>query len=387
MAAKNTTRATTKGGTAGKGGINPAPAIGNYTVRCAAEQLTMVPIDDLVPYARNAKTHSPEQILQLRASLREFGFVAPVLIDFDNNIIAGHGRVMAARAEGMSEVPCVLVSNLTDAQRKAYILADNKLAEAAGWNMEMLKLEMQDLQEMDFDTTITGFSEEELKEIDVSGYSRSAPGTVEEADAKEDGDDGIPPETCPYHPGDTFRLGRHLLVCGDCTSKEIANKFQRGGGVNLLLTDPPYGVEYVGKTADALTIENDADNDAALESLLTGCFATAQELMDPGAGFYIWHASSHEQPFLNACRTVGWHIRETLIWNKNHFVLGRQDYQWKHEPCLYGWKDGAGHYWNGGRAQSTVLDFSRPTRSEDHPTMRNKPRKLEDAIDSGEWGM
>lgn len=233
MTAKKSTKQNRPSGAVGRGGVNPAPDADNGTVRCAAEQLTMMPIDDLIPYARNAKTHSPEQIKQLRASLREFGFVTPILIDFDNNILAGHGRVLAARAEGMREVPCVLVSNLTDAQRRAYILADNKLAENAGWDIELLKIEMQDLTEMDFDTSLTGFSMEELKEIDVSGYTRSAPGTgdsVEPADAREDDDDGEAPETCPYHPGDTFRLGRHLLVCGDCTQEETTNKFQRGGG-------------------------------------------------------------------------------------------------------------------------------------------------------------
>ena len=223
------------GGAVGKGGINPAPHADNHTVRVAAEQLELIPIDDLVPYANNAKIHDKKQIAQLRASLREFGFVTPVLIDFDNNIIAGHGRVESARAEGMTEVPCVLVSNLTEAQRKAYILADNRLSETSAWDTDALKIELEGLEALQFDTGIIGFDAESVKEIEVSGYTRAAPGQggpedVEDADAEDDDYDGSVPESCPHKPGDVFRLGRHILVCGDCTNPEITKNFQRGGG-------------------------------------------------------------------------------------------------------------------------------------------------------------
>ena len=221
-----------KGGAVGRGGINPAPTAEDHTVRVAAEQLVMMAVDDLVPYANNARIHDKKQIAQLRASLREFGFVTPLLIDFDNNIIAGHGRLEAARAEGLEQVPCVLVSNLTEAQRKAYILADNRLSETAAWDTEMLKIELEGLQALEFDTGLIGFDAETVKEIEVSGYTRAAPGqgdTPEEADAQEDDYDGEVPERCPHKPGDVFRLGRHLLVCGDCTSEEITKNFQRGG--------------------------------------------------------------------------------------------------------------------------------------------------------------
>ena len=177
-------KAKKPGGTAGKGGVNPAPVADDQTVRIAAEQLTMVPIDDLIPYANNAKKHSAKQINQIRASLREFGFVTPVLIDFDNNIIAGHGRVEAARAEGMSEVPCVLVTNLTEAQRKAYILADNRLSETAAWDTELLKIELEGLEALNFDTGIAGFDAESLKAIEVNAYTRAAPGKVAEPEDK-----------------------------------------------------------------------------------------------------------------------------------------------------------------------------------------------------------
>lgn len=223
----------TPGGAVGKGGVKSAPTVDDATVRVAAEQLVMVPIDELVPYANNARVHDKKQIAQIRASLREFGFVTPLLIDFDNNIIAGHGRLEAARAEGLNEVPCVLVSNLTEAQRKAYILADNRLSETAAWNTAMLKIELEGLQALEFDTGLTGFDAEAMREIEVSAYTRSAPGQgageVEEAEAEEDDYDGQVPEACPHKPGDVFRLGRHLLVCGDCTCEEITNNFQRGG--------------------------------------------------------------------------------------------------------------------------------------------------------------
>lgn len=170
----------TPGGTAGKGGVNPAPTRDDQTVRIAAEQLTMVPIDDLIPYANNAKKHGVKQINQIRASLREFGFVTPVLIDFDNNIIAGHGRVEAARAEGMSEVPCVLVTNLTEAQRKAYILADNRLSETAAWDTELLKIELEGLEALDFDTGIAGFDADSLREIQLNSHTQSDSGQTGE---------------------------------------------------------------------------------------------------------------------------------------------------------------------------------------------------------------
>ena len=220
------------GGTVGRGN-GGIPCADDTRVRVAAEQLVMVPVDDLVPYANNAKIHSPEQISQIRGSLREFGFVTPVLIDFDNNIIAGHGRVMAARAEGMEQVPCVMVSNLTEAQRKAYILADNRLAEVAQWDLKTLEVELEGLKDLNFDTGLIGFELEDLKEIQVNAYTRAAPGQAssseEPPEVQEDDYDGEVPEICPHKPGDVFRLGRHLLVCGDCTSADCAQAFAGGG--------------------------------------------------------------------------------------------------------------------------------------------------------------
>lgn len=219
-------------GAVGKGGVNSAPVADNHTVRVAAEQLLLMPIDELIPYANNAKIHGKEQIAKLRGSLREFGFVTPVLIDFDGNIIAGHGRVMAAREEGMTEVPCVMISNLTEAQRKAYILADNRMSEMSEWNLDALNIEVKGLQDMAFDVDLIGFDADSFKQIQVSAHTRSAAGHndgVEEADAKEDDYDGSVPEQCPYKPGDVFKLGRHLLICGDCTSADGVQACAGGG--------------------------------------------------------------------------------------------------------------------------------------------------------------
>ena len=242
----------TPGGTAGKGGVNPAPTRDDQTVRIAAEQLTMVPIDDLIPYANNAKKHGVKQINQIRASLREFGFVTPVLIDFDNNIIAGHGRVEAARAEGMSEVPCVLVTNLTEAQRKAYILADNRLSETAAWDTELLKIELEGLEALDFDTGIIGFDAESLAElgIDAEKEDDSAP------EVKDDDFDGEAAADTSVQVGDIYLLGRHRLMCGDSTSPDDVQMLLGGAQPQMVFTDPPYDMEIGGRGCFASSLKN-----------------------------------------------------------------------------------------------------------------------------------
>lgn len=200
-------------------------------VRISAEELVTVPVAELVPYEHNARTHSDEQVERLRRSLREFGFVAPILIDEERRVIAGHGRLLAAQAEGMESVPCVRVGSLTEAQRRAYILADNRLAEDAGWDEEALRFELDEIAALDFDVSLTGFDVEPGKPIHVREHDRAAAGEGEEPPEAEDDDyDGQVPETCPYHPGDVFKLGRHLLVCGDCTDENTTSNFQLGGG-------------------------------------------------------------------------------------------------------------------------------------------------------------
>lgn len=354
-------------------------------IRVSGARLEMRPIDSVVPYARNARTHDAGQIAKLRGSLRAFGFVKPLAIDEQGNLLAGHGILEAARLEGMRDVPCNVVTGLSEVEKQAYIIADNALGELSAWAPKMLELEVKRLSGLGFDTRLLGLKTDKLSMVEVDAYTQAAPGEGETAPLAEDDDyDGSVPETCPHKAGDVFRLGRHLLVCGDCTDPEIVNKFQRGGGANLLLTDPPYGVALNFSKSDSdlrarrhrtenATITNDDLKGDCFVAFLEAAFRSAKTVMAPAAGFYVWHADNTRQCFVSAIERVGWTVREVLVWNKNSFVLGRQDYQWKHEPCLYGWNEGGAHYWAGGRAQSTVLDFARPIASHEHPTMKPIP--------------
>lgn len=317
-----------------------------------------VAIDKLIPYKNNARTHSDEQIEQLRRSLQEFGFINPVLIDKEFGIIAGHGRVAAAKLEKYTEVPCLFVEHLSETQKRAYILADNRLAEMAGWDEEILKIELGDLVEEGFDIELAGF---DMADLNIEG---------DDEEVREDDFDGALPEEPTAKKGDIYQLGRHRLMCGDSTVLSDVERLVNGMQMDLLITDPPYNVDYVGKTKDALKIQNDKMDNDSFRQFLRDAFSTADSVMKPGAVFYIWHADSEGYNFRGACGDVGWKVRQCIIWNKNSMVMGRQDYQWKHEPCLYGWKDGAGHLWASDRKQTTILDFDKPQRSELHPTMK-----------------
>lgn len=332
-----------------------------------SKEMKLVKVSELIPYANNARTHSDEQITKLRSSLREFGFVNPVLVDKDNNIIAGHGRIMAAKTEGIEEVPCVLVEHLTEAQKKAYILADNRLVLDAGWDMELVNLELESLKEMDFDITLTGF---EMGEFDLG----------EDKEIVEDDFDADAALSEIVEPiskrGDVWQLGKHRLMCGDSTVVTDVEKLMDGNKADLFLTDPPYNVDYEGGTKEKLKIQNDKMNDDSFRLFLKDAFQCADIVMKNGAVFYIWHADSEGYNFRGACRDIGWKVRQCLIWNKSSMVMGRQDYHWKHEPCLYGWKEGAGHLWVADRKQTTILNFDKPSRSGEHPTM--KPIELFD---------
>ena len=320
------------------------------------DKFEIVPVAEIKPDARNARKHGDDQIMELRRSLREFGFVNPLLIDKDKKIIAGHGRLVAAMTEGMSAVPCIFVEHLTEAQRRAYMLADNRLAEHATWDIGMLNEELKFLDGLGFDITIAGF---ELPE--------------DETDAVDDDYEPVVPEVAKSKVGQIYQLGRHRLMCGDSTEAEHVALLMNGAQADLLLTDPPYNVDYKGKTKKKLTIENDAQTDDVFYIFLVKAFTNAQAHMKPGAVFYIWHADSNGYLFRAAVQETGLVVRQCLIWVKNAMVMGRQDYQWKHEPCLYGWKEGAGHLWASDRKQTTVLEFDRPTRSKEHPTMKPIP--------------
>lgn len=321
----------TPAGTVGKGGVNPAPVADNHTVRVAAEQLVLLPIDDLVPYANNAKIHTPEQISKIRGSLREFGFVTPILVDFDNNIIAGHGRVMAARAEGMTEVPCVMVSNLTEAQRKAYILADNRMSEIAEWDVKALEIELQGLKDMEFDTGLIGFEPEDLKTIEVGSYTRAAPGQAnfepDSVEVVEDNYDCTAPDRTWVAYGDVFKLGRHRLMCGDST-KEISVKFLLDGNpVDLLFTDPPYNVAFNGRSGKFEVIENDNLSAEAFEDFIERV-CNVIKLINP-EHYYIWCNWKFYATLQTKLR-----FKSCIVWAKNVFGLG-SGYRHQHEFCLF----------------------------------------------------
>lgn len=325
-----------------------------------------VNIDILIPYVNNARTHSNEQIKLIQSSLREFGFINPVIIDKDNGIIAGHGRVLAAKREGICEIPCIRVEHLTEAQKRAYILADNRLAELSEWDEELLKIEIEQLDGLDFDLDMLGFN--------LSDYVFDEDNS--DSDAKEDEYDEPVPVVAKARLGDIYQLGEHRLMCGDSTNQENVDVLMNGQLADMLLTDPPYNVDYHGGTAQKLTIKNDSMEDAQFRAFLTAAFSCADSVMKPGAVFYIWHADSEGFNFRAACKECGWEVRQCLIWKKSSLVLGRQDYQWQHEPCLYGWKEGAGHLWTSDRKQTTILEFDKPKKNDVHPTM--KPVKLFD---------
>lgn len=325
------------------------------------QQIEQVSVDALIPYARNSRTHSDAQVAQIAASIREFGFTNPVLIDADGGIIAGHGRVLAARKLGMDSVPCIELSHLTPTQKQAYIIADNKLALNAGWDDELLKLEFNDLSADGFDLELTGFT---LDEIDALTPEEIPPGLTDE--------DAVPEvQAEPVSKlGDVWVLGKHRVMCGDSTSIDAVETLMDGGLADQLVTDPPYNIAYEGGSKKREKIKNDEMDTEAFRQFLRDAFIAADAVMKAGAVFYIWHADTEGYNFRGACLDAGWQVRQTLIWNKDNSAFGRQDYHWKHEPCLYGWKSGAGHLWAADRKQTTVISCKRPSKSELHPTMK-----------------
>lgn len=315
--------------------------------------LKMVDINAIIPYEKNPRKNSVA-VDKVAASIKEFGFQQPIVVDAEGVIIVGHTRHKAALKLGLTEVPVVYAVNLTDEQVKAYRLADNKTAEFAEWDADLLAGELLELTTLDFDMVQFGFE---------------APAEAEEDsfDLEKELGDITEPVT---KLGDIWQLGKHRLMCGDSTDKETVEKLMGGVKADLFLTDPPYNVDYVGKTKDALKIQNDKMGNDRFSAFLVDAFAAADHVMKPGAVFYIWHADSEGYNFRGACQDVGWQVRQCLIWNKNTMVMGRQDYHWKHEPCLYGWKSGAGHLWATDRKQTTIINFDKPSRNEMHPTMK-----------------
>ena len=327
-------------------------------------EMTLVSIDKLIPYINNARTHSPEQINKLRSSLREFGFINPVIVDKDYNIIAGHGRVIAAKAENFTEVPCVLVDHLTEAQKKAYIIADNRMALDAGWDEELLRVEIEALQAEAFDVSLTGFDDKEIADL-FKG---------EEPEVKDDDYDlsAALEKAAFVERGDVWIVGKHRLVCGDATSPEDVTLLMDGHRANLIVTDPPYGVSF--RSASGLTIQNDSIKNEEFYQFLYKAFANMVAHMENGGSAYVFHADTEGLNFRKAFIDAGFHLAGVCIWAKNSLVLGRSDYQWQHEPVLYGFLKNGKHNWYSDRKQTTIWNFDKPKRNANHPT--SKPLDL-----------
>lgn len=323
--------------------------------------MQLVATEKLVPYVNNARTHSAEQIMKLRSSLREFGFINPIIIDKDYNIIAGHGRLMAAKDEGIREVPCVFVDYLTEAQKKSYILADNRMALDAGWDKELLKVEIEALQAEDFDLGLTGFDEKELASF------FDADNDVHEDDFDVDAELEKPPVT---KTGDVWLLGRHRLVCGDSTKEKTYTTLMKGEQANLVVTDPPYNVNYQGTAGK---IKNDNLQNDQFYTFLLSAFTCMEKAMAKDASIYVFHADTEGLNFRKAFDAARFYLSGTCIWKKQSLVLGRSPYQWQHEPCLYGWKKNGKHQWYSDRKQTTIWEFDKPQKNGDHPTMKPVP--------------
>ena len=330
-------------------------------------KLEMVKVSELIPYVNNARTHSQEQVNKLRSSLREFGFVNPVIIDADKNVIAGHGRLMAAKEEGITEVPCVLVDYLTEAQKKAYILADNRYAQDAGWDEELLRLEIEALEGMDFDVSLTGFNEDEISDL-FAGAD-----TSDTQDDDFDLSDALE-KAAFVERGDVWVVGRHRLMCGDATSEEDVATLMDGKKANLIITDPPYNVAF--ESSDGLSIKNDKMENEKFYEFLLSSFKNMAVHLEKGGVAYVFHADTEGLNFRKAFIDAGFHLAGCCIWVKNSLVLGRSDYQWQHEPVLYGFLQNGKHYWskNAGRSQTTIWNFDKPKKNKNHPT--SKPLDL-----------
>ncbi len=328
-------------------------------------EMQLIPLGKLVPYVNNARTHSPEQLAKLRSSLREFGFINPVIIDRDFNVIAGHGRIVAAKEEGITEVPCVFVDYLTEAQKKAYILADNRMALDAGWDEELLRIEIESLQGADFDVSLTGFGEDEIADL-FAGDS--------EKDVKDDDFDlsAALEKAAFVERGDIWTVGRHRLMCGDATSAEDVSALMDGKKANLIVTDPPYNVAF--KSGSGLSIQNDSMGNGEFYTFLYNSFQNMAEHLEKGGAAYVFHADTEGLNFRKAFVDAGFHLAGVCIWVKNSLVLGRSDYQWQHEPVLYGFLKNGKHPWYSDRKQTTIWNYDKPKRNKNHPT--SKPLDL-----------
>jgi DNA modification methylase len=323
------------------------------------------PVDRLLPYVRNARTHSDEQVAQIAASIAEFGWTSPILTSRDGIIIAGHARLLAARKLHMTEVPVIVLDHLTETQRRALVLADNRLALNAGWDEEMLRVELEALREDDFNLDLLGFADDEIEALLAE---------PDEPVAGNTDDDAVPevPETAVTVPGDVWLLGNHRLLCGDATQMDAVEKLLAGGLADMVWTDPPYNVNYGATMKDKLrgkrrAIKNDNLGDGFEQFLRDAC---GNMLAVTKGAIYICMSSSELHTLQKAFREAGGHWSTFVIWAKNTFTMGRADYQRQYEPILYGWKEGTDHYWCGARDQGDVWFVKKPVVNDLHPTMK-----------------
>ncbi len=332
-------------------------------------QVVRWPVERLIPYARNSRTHSEGQVAQIAASIAEFGWTSPILTGSDGIIIAGHARLQAARKLGMTEVPVIVLDHLNETQRRALVLADNRLAMNAGWDEAMLRVELESLREDDFDLGILGFADEEIEDL-LAEQDGGAAGQTDE--------DAVPekPETAVSLPGDVWILGQHRLLCGDSTQIDALEKVLAGGLADMTFTDPPFNVNYGATMKDKLrgkkrTILNDNLGEAFGGFLRDAC---ANILTVTKGAIYICMSSSELHTLYRAFTESGGHWSTFVIWAKNTFTMGRADYQRQYEPMLYGWREGSQHYWCGARDQGDVWFVKKPVRNDLHPT--TKPVEL-----------
>lgn len=353
------------------------------------------PLGWLTPYENNPRNND-EAVEPVANSISEFGFKVPIVATPDGEIINGHTRWKAAKKLKLKTVPVIIADDLTEEQVRAFRLADNKVAEIAQWDIELLLSEIESVDNLDM--TLFGFTDSDYTLDDFEDEETDT--DISEDEIESEGD-----SVSSVEYGDIYQLGRHRLMCGDSTSAGDMKELVDGEKIDLYVTDPPYNVAYEGKTEEAMTIQNDSMDDASFRKFLRDAFEVADQHLKPGGAFYIWHADSEGLNFRAAVKETGWLLKQNLVWVKNSIVLGRQDYQWKHEPCLYGWKDGASHYFIDNRSLATVIEEDeenlkemtkgelisyiktmqensptsifyedKPVRSDIHPTM--KPLKL-----------
>jgi DNA modification methylase len=325
-------------------------------------QIEHWPIDELVPYVRNPRTHSPAQVAQVAGSIAEFGFVNPILVGSDHVIIAGHARFAAAQKLGLTEVPVIVLRHLSEAQRRALVIADNRLALNAGWDEDMLRIELAALQEVEFNLDLTGFAEEELARL--LAEQQALVGLTDE--------DAAPalPEVPVTMAGDLWVLGSHRLLLGDATVAADVERLMHGEAADLVFTDPPYNVDYEGYTEEKLKIKSDRMSDTEFKNFLGAAFRSYRSLVKSGASLYVCHSSSWQREFQDALESAGFAVRCQVIWAKNTFAWGFGRYKFQHEPIFYAHVASQSDAWYGDKSQSTLWQENKPAANRLHPTMK-----------------